>query len=67
MLDCLENTFSAISCTRRVFNPITTKLGQHDLTTLRMLNCKGDFSYLEWFGHSEVTNFWRRRETGSVL
>ncbi len=22
---------------------ITTKLGQHDLTTLRMLNCKGIF------------------------
>ncbi len=25
------------------FHPITTKLGQHDLTTLRMLNCKGIF------------------------
>ncbi len=25
------------------FHPITTQLGQHDLTTLRMLNCKGIF------------------------
>ncbi len=26
-----------------------------------------NFWYLQWFGHSEVTNLWRRRETGSVL
>ncbi len=43
MLDCLENTFSVISCTRpRVFirsPPILV----NDLTTLRMLNCKGIF------------------------
>ncbi len=59
-LDCLENTFSVISCTRpRVFIPITTKLGQHDLTTLRMLNCKGIFDISNGFGRNEVTNVWQ--------
>ncbi len=43
MLDCLENTFSAISCTRRVFIRSPPNSWSHDLTTLRMLNCKGIF------------------------
>jgi len=50
-----------------VINPITTKLGQHEVKTLMMKNCQQIFDISNGLAVARQQIYGEKRESGSVL